>query len=219
MTAKAYERLQIIRKARGFKTADEAIARFGFNPHTYKAHENGARSLSLKAAERYAGAYKTTAAHLLYGDLEMTYAQGAGGYGLAEADAAAKPAKIPVWGRLDLPGEERYALNTEDTPLDWIAPLPVQENDKDAYAILVSGEGMQPKYEPGDIVCVNTRKPALRGKDCVVELKDGGALLKRYTGSDAQDYIFEQLNPQKTVKIKKAQVAKLLPVVGVVYEK
>lgn len=127
--------------------------------------------------------------------------------------------KIPVWGVVDAQDGEKYAINTEDTPIDWIDPLPVQESDKDAFGLLISGESMSPKYEPGYIVCVNTRKPAIKGKDCVIELKDGGAYLKRYISTSGDDYVFEQLNPAKKLTIKKKDVKRLLPVVAVIYDK
>jgi phage repressor protein C with HTH and peptisase S24 domain len=139
--------------------------------------------------------------------------------GLSEAPRTVQSSKIPVWGTVDAQGGERYAINTEDTPIDFIEPLPVQETDKDAFGLLVAGESMFPKYEPGNIVCVHTRKPAIKGRDCVVEMNDGSGLIKKYLGMQGDSYLLEQLNPPKQIILKKADITRIMPVVGVIYEK
>jgi transcriptional regulator with XRE-family HTH domain len=63
--AGAGERLKEARRLAGFDKATEAARRFGWNPHTYKAHENGARGLRPDAAERYARRFRVAPAWLL----------------------------------------------------------------------------------------------------------------------------------------------------------
>lgn len=123
---------------------------------------------------------------------------------------------IPVWGIVDAGDGESYAVNTEDTPIDYITPLPQQEMDNDAYGLLVAGTSMSPALEPGYIACINTRKPVLSGRLCVVELKDGSALIKKFIKRDKGKIILHQYNPEKDLEILEKDAVRILPVVGVV---
>lgn len=65
-----YERLQRARRDAGYRGPAEAAAAFGWNPHSYKSHENGTRGLRRLTAERYGRAYHVSAAWLLTGEGE-----------------------------------------------------------------------------------------------------------------------------------------------------
>lgn len=67
-TAGPFERLQWAREQAGYPTPREAAIRFAWNYNTYKSHENGARGLKQEAAERYAKAFKVSAAWLITGE-------------------------------------------------------------------------------------------------------------------------------------------------------
>lgn len=55
-------------RMRRFLTAVQAAAYFGWNPNTYKSHENGIRPISKKAAEKYARGYNVSVGWLLFGE-------------------------------------------------------------------------------------------------------------------------------------------------------
>jgi len=76
---------------------------------------------------------------------------------------------------------------------------------------------MVPRYEPGNIACIHTRKPPIRGCDCVIELKNGTGMIRRYLGMQGNSYIVEQLNPPKTTHLKKSDVVRMMPIVGILY--
>lgn len=59
------ERLREARHAAGYESAMSAAKKFGWSPSTYAAHENGQNGFNIKAAAKYAKAFKTTAAWLL----------------------------------------------------------------------------------------------------------------------------------------------------------
>lgn len=180
--------------------------------------EKGQRKLSLDWAKKLAPILSVSPFELLDVEDDAKYDMRlppAGGF--SEARPSAYTPKIPVWGVVDAQDGERYAINMEDTPVEWIEPLPMQSADKAAFAVLVAGESMSPKYEPGNIACVNTRKPAIKGQDCIIEFTDGSGMIKKYIGSSADEYIFEQLNPHKQLKFKKKDIVRILPVVGVIF--
>ncbi len=62
------DRLRIAREAAGYKTATDAIDRFGWKNSTYRAHENGQNNFRVDDASTYASAYGVTAAWLLIGE-------------------------------------------------------------------------------------------------------------------------------------------------------
>lgn len=61
------KRLRQARILAGYKTASEAITKFGWNNSAYRAHENGQNSYSIVSANNYAKAYGTTSAWLMLG--------------------------------------------------------------------------------------------------------------------------------------------------------
>jgi SOS-response transcriptional repressor LexA len=61
------DRLRQLRTKRGFKTATDAASYYGWPVTTYRAHENGGRDISRKAAAKYAAAYRTSIDFLLLG--------------------------------------------------------------------------------------------------------------------------------------------------------
>ena len=61
------QRLRQARIMAGFRTASEAITKFGWNSSAYRAHENGQNCFSIHSANNYAAAYGTTSAWLMLG--------------------------------------------------------------------------------------------------------------------------------------------------------
>ncbi|MDP2205178.1 MAG: S24 family peptidase [Alphaproteobacteria bacterium] len=136
--------------------------------------------------------------------------------GLSDAPRTAQAGKIPVWGTIDAQGGDRYSFNSEETPIDWITPLPAQLTDKDAFAMAIGHTSMEPMFYAGWIACIHTRKPVIRGKPVAIWLKNGEGLLKIYQGDDGEYCLLKQLNPEKTLKIKKSAIYKIMPVVGTI---
>jgi phage repressor protein C with HTH and peptisase S24 domain len=207
-------RLQNLRKAKGFKRAEDAAQRYGWSVHTYLSHENGSRGITEKRAKIYAEKYGSTPGYIMFNDAG-SYDQTLGrGGGMNDDERRLAVSKIPVWGTADAQDGEKYAINMEDTPIDYIEPLPQQKLDGDAYAILISGESMSPALKPGYIACVNTRKVVTRGSLCVVEFNDGGGWIKEFNRRENGFVYVTQYNPQKELRIDVKDVARLLPVVG-----
>ena len=136
--------------------------------------------------------------------------------GFSDAPPPAHTGKIPVWGTIDAQDGDRYSFNNEETPIDWITPLPVQLTDKDAFAMAVGHSSMEPMFYAGWIACIHTRKPVIKGKPVAVWLKNGEGLLKLYLGDEGEYCVLKQLNPEKTLKIKKSDIYKIMPVVGTI---
>ena len=62
------KRLRFARLAAGIESQAAAVARFNWSKDTLKSAENDTRGLTLKSVQKYARAYKCSAAWLLTGD-------------------------------------------------------------------------------------------------------------------------------------------------------
>lgn len=61
----------------------------------------------------------------------------------------------------------------------------------------LDGMSMYPYAEPGGFVTYNPRQPARRGFGCVIEMKDGSKLVKRYEHHDDETLTVTELWPKE----------------------
>lgn len=91
-------------------------------------------------------------------------------------------------------------------------------NRKDVFALRVSNDSMAPRYEDGDRVFVEPRKPAIRDY-VVIELKPieegraGKSFLKRLVSMDAAGVVVEQYNPKGRLEFSRNEILRLLRVI------
>jgi phage repressor protein C with HTH and peptisase S24 domain len=76
----------------------------------------------------------------------------------------------------------------------YLVERPPHFTDPNGFGVEVSGDSMVPKYEPGQVVMVDTRKRAVGGDYAVVGLVTGERYIKRYREA-AGRVIHESLNP------------------------
>lgn len=112
--------------------------------------------------------------------------------------------QIPVYGYAAAGGDDRVAV-ASDQVLDRIE-VPVGLSRGEIIAVRVAGDSMEPRLYSGELVIVGLGVPPNRNGDCVVELKDGSALVKQYRGQrDGYAFLF-QYNPEKEVRVPLTQV-------------
>lgn len=97
-------------------------------------------------------------------------------------------------------GGDGHMIITFD-PIDRVKrPAPL-EHVEDGYGILITGDSMDPAYEPGDIALVHPRLPILAGYDAVLfHVPPSGAgeheaLIKRVMGATGREWRLKQHNP------------------------
>jgi len=71
---------------------------------------------------------------------------------------------------------------------------PYDVTDPNAYALIISGDSMAPKYEAGDIVVLSPAAGVQTGDYAVVRLADGQVMAKRIKEKDSV-FILESINP------------------------
>jgi hypothetical protein len=161
---------------------------------------------------------------------------GAGGIGASVVTEAApdpylafrghdRPRDVPVLGTpscgdftVSVDGQEKH-VETIDMDLDEVIeyvrrPIAL-DGRKDVYAIYPNGFSMIPKFEPGELQYVESRKPPSIGDYVVVQLKGPDdqagervitALLKRLVKQGPDWVELEQFNPPLTFRVERRRI-------------
>jgi len=210
------KRLETARISRGFKTARQATDYFGWQYVTYTQHESGERGLT-RAAERYAKAFRVSPAWLLTGE-----GKGPDGEEFApdETDDAAPIARpksnasfppryqefpqdhsIPLLGQTAGGPNGRFVLN--GTEVGRVFCPPMLEGVEGAYAVMVYGTSMEPRYFAGETVWVNPHLPVRAGDDVIAQILENGddqpveSYIKRFESRSSKVLRLYQYNPDE----------------------
>jgi phage repressor protein C with HTH and peptisase S24 domain len=116
--------------------------------------------------------------------------------------------KIPLYGQAEGGADGQFPLN--GSLINEIDAPPPLVGVSGAYAVMVVGTSMEPRYFAGEAVFVNPRVPVRAGDFVVAQVAapagahEGGdpgepplAYVKRYLGRGDKSVRFEQLNPGK----------------------
>ena len=130
----------------------------------------------------------------------------------AQTAAAAARRETPLYGAAQ--GAAGYGFNDFSAPIDMIA-APDFVLDQ-AYAVLVAGDSMEPRFCAGETLYVQPGLPLRRGDDCVIQIKRCGvtqALVKRF--ATAGDHVVvRELNPANEITFDSADVFAVHKIVG-----
>ncbi|HLH11408.1 MAG TPA: helix-turn-helix domain-containing protein [Methylovirgula sp.] len=144
--------------------------------------------------------------------------------GLEEED---RPVARPESGVVDFPifaaaegGPGEMVVSTD--PIDIVARPWYLHNVKQGYGVVIVGESMIPKFEPGDIVIVNPRLPVLRNRPAIfVSGRERGeftATIKMLVRETPAEWHVMQFNPpaggKREYALSKKIWTKALRVVG-----
>lgn len=206
------KRLAQARQKAGYKSARRAAIENGWPESSYRAHENGSRTIGLDDAERYAKRFtqlgaQVTAKELLFEEGSNNVPPVTGKIvsltGNKMRSEYVEPAQL--LGERDLPvfasvegGEGQIVVGIEVidlVPRPWFL-----ERVRDAMAVLVSGESMHPAYDAGDMVLINPNLPVKPGKNHIftTENEDGRdyrAIVKHLVKMTATEWTVRQFNP------------------------
>lgn len=148
-------------------------------------------------------------------DMDALRAEASGEAPQRQRAASKKAGGLPVYAAAE-GGQGSIVISSD--PVDYVARPWFLEHVADSYAVLIVGESMSPAYEPGDMALVNPRLPAIRGKDAIfIASEDDGdfrAAIKRFVRATDTEYIAEQFNPTREVRLPKKEWKKALRIVG-----
>lgn len=128
--------------------------------------------------------------------------------------------KYPVAGKLPVFGfasatNERESLNPDmAVPMDWVEDSMRLGHIAGVYGLMIMGDSMEPRYFHGEIVFVNPRKPPGLNEDCIVEMKDGIAHIKRLLRQSREEVVLRQYNPDKELTMKKSDIKGMYAIIG-----
>lgn len=109
--------------------------------------------------------------------------------------------------------EQRMFL--EDGPIGY-TPRPANlAGVRDAYAIYMVGDSMEPRYMQGWLLHVNPFKPPIRGRDVVIYKSDQAVLIKQFVGWNDDTLMLRQLNPDESLRIPRGEIVECHLIVGV----
>lgn len=209
------QRLEQARIARGFKTARQATDFFGWPYVTYTQHESGQRGI-VRAADQYAKAYRVSPAWLLTGE-----GKGPDGEVFAPLPTAEpttiKPKpnasfppryqefpqdhSIPLLGQTAGGPNGRFILN--GTEIGRVFCPPMLEGVEGAYAVLVYGTSMEPRFFAGETVWVNPHLPVRAGDDVIAQILEDGeehpvdSYIKQFVSKSSRALRLKQYNPDE----------------------
>jgi phage repressor protein C with HTH and peptisase S24 domain len=112
--------------------------------------------------------------------------------------------RIPVYGYAAAGGDERISLAANDV-LDELE-IPAGLVKGEPFGVRVAGDSMEPRLYSGETVIVARKIPPARFGDCVVELRDGTALVKQYRGMRDGKVHLAQFNPPEEFSVEGASV-------------
>jgi hypothetical protein len=237
-------RLRFARERAGYASAGAFAAAISMNPTSFRAYENNQNAYA-KHAPLFAEKLGISIEWLLKGgavpDQSPPLVAAVAPVPPAYPDIQSWRKDVPVHGTAlggDLALDAvTQAMQVEQTVLEFADTIemvrrpPSFAGNRALYAVYVAGSSMEPRYEPGDLLYVDPRRPPAIGDDVVVQLRDGNghdgddrvisALIKRLVRRTGAGVELEQYNPPLRFKIAGEHIAavhrvvKLGEVVGV----
>lgn len=202
-------RLKELRKWRDWRIEDAAEA-FGYSYGGYTKLE-ARPHLSTKVVQKAAEIYDVPPT-VVMGDQPIVGAYGdepntadlppVNARGGRPVDLMGSGEKLPVYGQARGGDDGEFVLNGNKLA-DILAP-PILRGVRDAYAVYVVGESMEPRYFAGEAVYVHPHLPVRRENFVVIQVLAGPGephhgFIKQYIGKDGGTIRLRQFNPDKIV--------------------
>lgn len=122
------------------------------------------------------------------------------------------PDLIPVLGTAS--GANDVIIINFDQEIGRVLRHPNQANVKNAFSVEVYGDSMSPRFKHGELAFINGGFFPTKDGDCLIELKDGGSLIKIFIQKTDKEITWAQLNPPKEVKSLLRDIKAIHAVVG-----
>jgi hypothetical protein len=119
---------------------------------------------------------------------------------------------IPLFGYANAAGAT-LRLNEEQRV--GVVPIhPAQKGSRGAFAFIVFGDSMSERLNHGDVAYAIRNMAPLKDKPCLIEMKNGEAIVKVFVGMDEHTLFARQLSPKKDLTFPLRDIAALHRVVG-----
>jgi phage repressor protein C with HTH and peptisase S24 domain len=131
----------------------------------------------------------------------------------ASAEGSAAAHMVPVYGYAA--GSLQKGMNLSNGEVvDWVTRHPAQFGINNAFAVYVFSDSMEPRYFRGELVYVHPGRPPEMNRDCIIEMKNGDAYIKRFLRQSEDKVRVAQFNPPEEKDIPKDEIRMIYAVVG-----
>lgn len=120
---------------------------------------------------------------------------------------ATMPRDVPVFGTAagSVMGAQQGAWQMTSDPVDYVRRAPGLATAKDAYALYVENESMEPRYPPGELVFIHPGRPVRSGDVVVVQTQNAEhapieTYIKIMVRRSNGDVICRQYNPEAEIR-------------------
>jgi phage repressor protein C with HTH and peptisase S24 domain len=194
-------RLGQARLEAGYRSAREAALENDWPESSYRAHENGSRTIGRDDAEKYAKRFgNISAQQILFGEQDP------------DSQPPARPT-VPIMGFIGAGAEidPDFEQVPESGLYDVELPFPLPE---DLIGFEVRGDSMLPRYNDGDVIVV-TREQTRRtesfiGEEAAVRVAKGQRYIKRIApGPKPRTFNLESFNALTIAGAKIAWVGEI----------
>lgn len=119
------------------------------------------------------------------------------------------PVQINVYGQAVGGVDGEFEMNGNVIDVVW-APPQISEIS-DAYAVIVSGDSMSPRYEDGETAFIDPRRRPRRGDYVIAQIRKEEygaplAYIKRFERHNQNELVLSQFNPPKELAFPASQV-------------
>lgn len=193
-------------------TAFEAAARMG-KSRTYVYDIVKGKKTSVQGAnlDALADALETTSSWLLHGEEgdapQIKPAPNASSAPITVPNLQSMPRDVPVFGTASgsVAGAAQGAWQITSDPVDYVRRAPGLATARDAYALYVENESMEPRFPPGELVFIHPGRPVRSGDIVVLQVQNAEhapietyikIMVRRANG----DVICRQYNPDAEIR-------------------
>lgn len=216
----AGERLRRVRRERGLTLEQLAELANTSNQQLSKL-ERGSARMTLDWVVRLARALDVDPSDLSDSEpmtaMPMARATAAGVPTGLSAFASPRPSdrSLPVLGHAE-GGAGKLQLPVDERPVDWTFRPPQLEHVPTAYAIIITGQSMEPAYDEGDTLWIHPGLPVPAGHDALIVMNDDAALVKRVVRKTDTHLVVRQFgdSPRELPPIPLRDIRSIHRVVG-----
>lgn len=128
----------------------------------------------------------------------------------AQQPAASQIRQLPVYGLAAGSLAGQTVMTVE--PIEFAPCPPGLVTVRDAYALMVKGSSMEPRYYAGDLIFIHPHRPVRPGDHAVIQVRKDPAgetetWIKRFRGETEKDVLTEQYNPPANMNFARKYVA------------
>lgn len=212
-------RIKELRRSQGL-TLQRLADLIGSTPQQINRLERGDRRLTTEWMERVASGLDVHPTELIADEADIALRSGSGGSTNAAAPSELRISDFPIHGDMDLPvlgtakGGNDALLFNDGEVVERVTRPSLLAGATQAYAVYMTGDSMEPRYQALELLYVNPARPLTRGCYVVVQKANGEAIVKRFMRRSDHTLVLEQLNPQSEIQIPASEVAAIHRIVG-----